>query len=85
MSTTSYLDRFLDPVTDKFTPEVATAIVELRADPELIAEIDELRHKAALGTLSDQEAEDYKSFVEAVDVLSVFQSKARQFLAKRSA
>jgi hypothetical protein len=84
MSTVSYLDRILDPVADAFTPELARRIVNLRADDELQAEIDVLRRKANEGTLSDEEEAAYKDFVEAVDVISIIQSKARQFLARTS-
>jgi hypothetical protein len=82
MSTTSYLDRFLDPITEAFTPEVARRIVELRADDELQAEIDVLRQKAKAGTLTSDEEAAYKDFVEAVDLISIVQSKARRFLAR---
>ena len=78
----SYLGRFLDPVTDAFTPELAHAIVNLRADPELEAHIDHLCQKANAGTLTAAEDVEYKDFVEAVDIISIIQSKARQFLAK---
>lgn len=84
MSTISYLDRFLDPITDVLTPEVARALVELRAEPELEAHIDELRAKANAGTLTPEEDEEYKEFVEAVDVLSIIQAKARRFLSSHS-
>ncbi len=84
MSTTSYLDRFLDPVTDAFTPELAGVIVNLRADAETEARINVLRQKANDGTLTPEEDADYKDFVEAVDSISIFQSKARRFLASRS-
>jgi hypothetical protein len=85
MATTSYLDRLLDPLTEAFTPKMASAIVELRADPELEAHIDDLRQKANEGTLTPAEDEEYKDFVEAVDLISIMQTKARRFLAKRSA
>jgi hypothetical protein len=85
MSTAGYLDRFLEPMTDAFTPEFATALAGLRADAETQTQIDQLRHKASEGTLSESEQEDYKNFVEAVDVLSILQSKARQFLSKHPA
>jgi len=52
---TSYLDRFLEPMTDVLTPEVAGALVALRADPELEAHIDDLRKKANAGTLTPEE------------------------------
>ena len=85
MATTSYLDRLLDPLTNAFTPEVATAIVELRADSELEAHIIELRNKANDGTLTPAEEAEYKEFVEAVDLISIIQAKARHFLAKHAA
>jgi hypothetical protein len=47
MSTaTNYLDRFLEPMTEAFTPEMARTIVNLRADAELEAHIGNLREKA---------------------------------------
>jgi hypothetical protein len=82
MSTAPYLDRVLDPVTEAFTPELARRIVELRADPELEAQIAALRHKANEGLLTPEEKAAYEEFVEAVDLISIFQSKARQFLSK---
>jgi hypothetical protein len=85
MSTVSYLDRFLEPVTEAFTPELARLLVDLRADDELQAEIEVLRQKANEGTLSPDEEASYKDFVEAVDVISIIQSKARRFLATHPA
>ncbi len=82
MSTTTYLDRFLDPVTDAFTPDMARKVVDLRADAETQARIDVLRHKANEGSLTPDEDAEYKEFVEALDIISIIQSKARKFLAK---
>jgi hypothetical protein len=84
MSTVSYLDRFLEPVIESFTPELARTFVDLRADDELQAEIQVLREKANLGTLTSEEEAAYQDFVEALDVLSIIQSKARRFLANHS-
>lgn len=85
MATTSYLDRLLEPLTDVLTPEVASALLALRADAELQAHVDKLRRKANEGTLTAAEDAEYKDFVEAVDVISIIQAKARRFLAKQSA
>ena len=85
MSTVSYLDRFLEPVTDALTPELARQLVDLRADDELQAEVEVLRRKAEEGTLRADEEAAYKDFIEAVDVISIIQSKARRFLAQHSA
>ena len=72
-------------MTDVLTPEVASALLDLRTDAELQAHIDELRRKANEGTLTRAEDAEYKDFVEAVDVISIIQAKARRFLAKQSA
>ena len=85
MSTVSYLDRFLEPVTEAFTPELARRLVDLRADAELQAEVEVLRQKANEGKLNSDEEAAYKDFVEAVDVISIIQSKARRFLARHQA
>jgi hypothetical protein len=85
MTTIRYLDRFLDPVTEAFTPEMARTVVNLRADAETQARIEELRLKANEGTLTPDEEAEYKEFVEAVDIISIIQSKARKFLAKHRA
>jgi hypothetical protein len=81
----SYLERLLNPLTEAFTPKVASALLELRADSELEAHISELRRKANEGTLTPAEEAEYKDFVEAVDLISIMQAKARRFLARQSA
>lgn len=85
MSAVNYLDRFLDPVAEAFTPELARKIVGLQADPELATHIDVLRRKANEGTITPEEDAEYKDFVEAVDVVSILQAKARQFLDSKPA
>ncbi|MDX2269898.1 MAG: hypothetical protein NW208_17480 [Bryobacter sp.] len=80
-----YLDRLLDPLTDTFTRESASALLALRADVEVEARIQELRQKAELGTLTPKEAEEYRDFIEAVDVVSILQAKARLFLSRQAA
>ena len=85
MSTISFLDQFLEPMTEAFTPELARKLVELRAQPELQAYVDLLADKANAGTLTAEEDQEYKSYVEAADVIGVIQAKARRFLAEHSA
>ena len=81
----SYLDRLLDPLTDTLTPESATALLALRADAEVEARVDELRRKANEGSSTPAEDEEYKDFIEAVDVVSIMQTKARRFLSRQAA
>lgn len=83
MSTTSDLDRMPQPVTEAMSPEFATKLVGLRADSDLLLHVEQLRGKANVGTLTAEEGAEYKDFVEAVDVISILQSKARRILANR--
>ena len=85
MATTSCLDRLLDPLTEAFTPKMASALLELRVDSELEGHISDLRRKANDGTLTQAEDAEYREFVEAVDLISIMQAKARRFLAKQCA
>lgn len=84
MSTARYLDGFFEPMTEAFTPALARTILDYRADPELQAQIEVFRRKANEGTLTPEEDVEYKEFVEAVDIISMIQAKARKFLAQHS-
>lgn len=77
----NYFDRFLEPITEVFTPDMARKIMELRAEPALQAEIDLLADKANQGTLTAEEDFKYKRYIEAADIIAIFQAKARRFLA----
>jgi hypothetical protein len=81
MATVSYLDRFLEPVTEVFTPTLARKLAGLRADAQLTAHIEGLRRKAEEGALTSDEEAQYKDFVEASDVIAILQAKARRYLA----
>lgn len=77
----SYFDRFIEPITEAFTPDIARKLTELRAKPAHQAEIDFLAGKANQGTLTAEEYLKYKRYIEAADIIAVFQAKARRFLA----
>ena len=71
-------------MTEAQTPEVARVIINLRADEETEAEVQQLRDKANEGGLTAEEEAKYNDFVEAVDVISIIQSKAHRFLARHN-
>lgn len=81
----SYLDRLLEPMTDAFTPELADTIINIRVDPATQTRIEKLRRKANAGTMNQDEDEEYKDFVETVDLVSILQVKAKRYLAKHAA
>jgi hypothetical protein len=79
-SSTSVLDRVLDPVMECFTPEVARRLADLRADPQLQARVDDLAEKANEGQLSAEEQGEYDRYREVYHLVTVLQAKARRFL-----
>jgi hypothetical protein len=74
------LDRLLDPVARCFTVDVARRLAEIRPDPLIQARIDELAAKASDGTLSAAEQTEYYGYVEAIDIVSILQAKARKVI-----
>jgi hypothetical protein len=72
-------------LTATLTLESATALLALRTDDEVEARVNELRRKANEGTLTSAEDAEYKDFIEAVDVVSIMQAKARRFLSQQAA
>jgi hypothetical protein len=79
------LDRLLEPVAKCLTADVARQIVELRLDFGTQARIDELADKANEGTLSPAERAEYEGYVEAIDIVSILQAKARKLLVAQGA
>ena len=79
----SILDHMLQPATDQKPPDFARKLLDLRASPELLARIENLRAKANTGKISQEEELEYKEFVEAIDIISLLQSKARKILADK--
>lgn len=84
MSTATYLDRFLTPVSDAFTPELAEAVSRIRIDDELRDYVASLAVKANQGRLTPEEEAEYKALIDAADLISVLQLKARRFLSSQS-
>ncbi|MBS0209602.1 MAG: hypothetical protein JSS27_11685 [Planctomycetes bacterium] len=78
MSTTSsYLDRLLEPFVGVFPPEVAAKVSDLRADDAMQARIDYLADRANEGLLTADERGEYEAYLHAIDVISILQAKAR--------
>ena len=76
------LDRLFDPIAQCLTPEVARALVNLRAQPDVQARIDELAEKCNEGVLTPVEHAEYRDIVEAIDFISLLQAKARARLSR---
>ena len=84
MYASTYLDQMLEPVTAAMSREFAERLCSLRIDPNMQIRVDELRRKANEGTSTPEEDAEYKEFVEAVDLISVLQAKARNVLVRQA-
>jgi hypothetical protein len=77
----SILDRLLEPFCNAMPLDYAKEIVELRADPDVQARIDELAEKCNEGQLSEAEREEYESYADAIHLIGILQRQARRVLA----
>ncbi len=63
--------------------EFARQLATMRATPAVQARIDDLAEKCNEGELSEVERAEYQAYVEAIDVISILQAKARSALARQ--
>jgi hypothetical protein len=80
-SSSTLLDRLLDPVGRALSPEAARQLVALRADADAQAKIDDLADRANDGTLTPEERAEYESLITAANIIAVLQAKARNVLS----
>ena len=80
MKRRSTLDRLVEPLVRRFTPEVARALVLLRADPELQARMDGLAEKCNEGRMTPDEREEYETSVRFANYLAIIQARARRLV-----
>jgi len=84
-ATIAVLDEILEPVTNALSRDVAQALVNIRAGEAAQARIADLAGKCNEGLLTPAEQSEYESYVQAVDLVSVLQAKARAWLAQHGA
>ncbi len=77
-----FLDRYLDPVTDALTPEVAQRILDLEPEADVVARVEELGEKSDAGTLTDAECREYRALADAGTLVALLKAKARRRLAQ---
>ena len=78
---TAVLTRYrLAPLGRYLTPEVAKALVDLRADPKRQTRLEVLAEKNTEGALTPEERNEYETAVRAIEFIAVLQAKARAML-----
>ena len=78
------LSQLLEPVGQMMPVEFARELAALKATPEVQARIDELADKCNEGLLTEAERREYDAYVDAIDVISILQAKARSVLARQA-
>lgn len=77
MSTSDFLHRYLEPVGLALTPQSAQAILAVQPTATDLARIEELGRKANDGELTDDERDEYRTYVDVGDLVAVLKAKAR--------
>jgi hypothetical protein len=80
---TAVLSDLLEPVGQMMPVEFAEKLAVLRANPQVQARIDELAEKSSEGQLTPDERTEYLAYVDAIDVISILQAKARSVIARQ--
>ena len=60
--------------------DVARWLIELHADKELQARLDELADRNTEGVITHAELDEYDEYLRAAEVIAVLQAKARRAL-----
>ena len=70
-------DQILDLAAQCFVPATLEALAKMRLSPKLAARVDRLAEKANDGELTPRERREYQSYIEATELLTVLQLRAR--------
>jgi hypothetical protein len=79
-----FLDRYLDPVADAMSPQVAQRILDLRPAAEVVRLVEEFGRKSDAGTLTDEEQEEYRALADAGTLIALLKAKARRALDRHA-
>jgi hypothetical protein len=74
------LESLLEPLSRCFDEESARRIADFRIDPAVQSRIDYLADRANEGLLTLAERDEYESFINASDFISILKIKARRRL-----
>jgi hypothetical protein len=74
----SALAELLSSIGDCLTPETAARLINVRAPEKYQRRMENLAEKSTEGTLTPNEADEYRSLIAAGNFMAILQSKARQ-------
>jgi len=82
-TTNGVLSQLLEPVGRMMPVEFAEELAAMRATPQVQDRVEELAEKCNEGKLTPDERAEYEAYVDAIDVISLLQAKARAVLARQ--
>jgi hypothetical protein len=77
------LDRLLDPVSASLNEEAARKLVSLKADAKAQRRVATLARKCSENRLTNEERDEYGTYVMVGELVALLQAKARIMLARR--
>jgi len=77
----NFLERFLDPLADVLTPEIARRILSVQLDSGARERALYLAERANEGLLTPEERTENEAYIEAADLIGVLKAKARAVLS----
>jgi ribosome maturation protein Sdo1 len=83
-TTNGVLSQLLEPVERMMPIKFAEDLAAMRASPEVQDRVEELAEKCNEGKLTPEEKAEYEAYVDAIDVISLLQAKARAVLARQT-
>jgi hypothetical protein len=81
----SIIRRLVESFKGPLTPAVAEIILQLDFSPSDHARMEELADKSDRGELTAAEGDEYDRYIELVELLAIWQSKARMCLRRNPA
>jgi hypothetical protein len=75
------LVREMESLGDCLTPDSALRLLRLKADPGVRARVEQLGERCSEGTLTPDEREEYRRYVDFSTVIAYLKSRARLLLA----
>ena len=78
MATVNALDELFSADAGWLTPQAAEKLINWRLSDECRGRIEELGRKANLGLLTDEEAAEYRDYLDDAEIISLLQTKARR-------
>ena len=83
-ASTTVLEDVLEPLSQCLDEESARCVAEFRIGPSVQARVEVLAEHANEGTLTEEDLDEYDSFIDTADLIAILQLKAQQRLQSNS-